>query len=191
VQKDSSPDLLGRAQAGDGESFWLLCAPIQERLVRQALALCRNEAQAQDLAQETLVQAWKSIERFNRQCQFSTWLCSIMLHRHKSMLRSWNWRAWVNRLVGGEEQTAVANLRDQAPLPDRPADLSDRSHLILKSLDRLPAQQRAVVFLRFYADDSLEEIAAALDCSVGTVKSRLFHGLENLRRMNTLRKEFL
>lgn len=54
----------------------------------------------------------------------------------------------------------------------------------------LPARHQHVVHLRFYADDSLEGIAAALGCSVGTVKSRLFHALEKLRGMNALNARF-
>jgi RNA polymerase sigma-70 factor (ECF subfamily) len=50
----------------------------------------------------------------------------------------------------------------------------------------LPTKQQQVIYLRFFADDSLEGIAVALGCSVGTVKSRLFHALDRLRRMNTL-----
>ena len=57
-----------------------------------------------------------------------------------------------------------------------------------RCLDHLPHKQRQVVYLRFYLENSLEEIAAAVRCSVGTVKSRLFNGLENLRRMRRLRQ---
>ena len=54
----------------------------------------------------------------------------------------------------------------------------------------LPAKQQQVVYLRFFADDSLEGIAVALGCSVGTVKSRLFHALDKLRGMNALNSQF-
>ena len=60
-----SPNLVARARAGDGESFCLLCAPLQDRLLRQAFALCRDETLAQDLAQETLIAAWRSIGRYD------------------------------------------------------------------------------------------------------------------------------
>jgi RNA polymerase sigma factor (sigma-70 family) len=79
--------------------------------------------------------------------------------------------------------------REHAPGPDQAAQLSERSRLVLQTLERLPSKQREVVFLRFYADEPLAGIAAALHCSVGTVKSRLFHGLENLRRMHLLRED--
>lgn len=193
VQTDQldSPELFARARAGDGESFCALCAPLQDRLLRQAFALCRDECQAQDLAQETLAEAWKSIQRFNGQCQFATWLCSILLHRHKSALRRARWVNLLTRLGGDKEEGAIERIRDSAPHPDAAAALSERSKLVLQTIERLPGRQREVVFLRFYADESLAGISAALNCSVGTVKSRLFHALENLRRMKIFNEEFL
>lgn len=183
-----SPCLLARARAGDAESFWALCEPLQPRLVRQALALCRDELQARDLAQETLIAAWKSIHRFNRQCQFSTWLCSILFHKHRSALRRSRWLKLFTNLAGAD-QARAERIVDGAPTPDRALQLSERSLQILTTLERLPARQREVIFLRFYADESLEGIAAAMNCSVGTIKSRLFHALENLRKMRIIREE--
>jgi RNA polymerase sigma-70 factor (ECF subfamily) len=184
-------ELLARAQAGDGESFGALCAPLQDRLLRHAVTLCRDESQAQDLAQETLAEAWKSIHRFNSQCQFATWLCSILLHRHKSALRRSRWRSLLIHFRPGEQEKTAANLPDASPAPDHALELSERSQRVLRTLDRLPARQREVVFLRFYADQSLEEIGGALHCSIGTVKSRLFHALKNLRRMGSVNEELL
>jgi RNA polymerase sigma-70 factor (ECF subfamily) len=148
-----------------------------------------DAAQAQDLTQEVLIEAWKSLHRFNNQCQLATWLCSILLHRHKSARRRARWRSLLLPFAPAEQASELERVRDCAPAPDQAAQLSERSRLILESLDRLPVRQREVVFLRFYAGESLEGIAGALQCSPGTVKSRLFHALENLRRMNLYREE--
>ena len=129
-----SPDLLARARAGDGESFWALCAPLQDRLLRQAFALCRDQAQAQDLAQECLREAWKSIHRFNGQCQFATWLCSILLHRYRSAVRHAWWRSLLTPF-SEVVQTHLERLTDEQPAPDEAAELSERSRLILRTLD--------------------------------------------------------
>ena len=59
----------------------------------------------------------------------------------------------------------------------------------MQNLLRLPEKQRVVVYLRFFADESLEGIAEALACSLGTVKSRLFNGLERLRLMSALKEK--
>lgn len=64
-----------------------------------------------------------------------------------------------------------------------------RAELFRACADSLPPKQRQVVYLRFYVDDSLEAIASAVGCSVGTVKSRLFYALEKLRRMKIVASE--
>jgi RNA polymerase sigma-70 factor, ECF subfamily len=65
----------------------------------------------------------------------------------------------------------------------------EQTALVRKCIESLPAKHRQVIYLRFFVDDSLEGIAAALGCSVGTVKSRLFYALEKLRGMNTLNEQ--
>ena len=78
-------------------------------------------------------------------------------------------------------------MRDFAePSPDEAARLREEEEQVRRCIEQLTQKHRQVIHLRFYVDDSLEAIAAALGCSVGTVKSRLFHALEKLRRMKAL-----
>lgn len=184
------PDLIGRAQAGDDAAFEELCRQHGDRLLGQALALSGGLAPAEDLVQETLLAAWRSLPRYNRRCRFFTWLCSILIHRHRNSLRK-KWARPFSFLFASEaeEEAFVGKLADPSPPPGTELERGEQARRILRSLDRLPAKQREVVYLRFYAEDSLEGIAAALGCSVGTVKSRLFHGLERLRKMKSLLKE--
>jgi RNA polymerase sigma-70 factor (ECF subfamily) len=75
--------------------------------------------------------------------------------------------------------------RTAPPLaPDAAAQLQEEAARLRQCVEALPRKHQQVIYLRFYVDDSLESIAAALGCSLGTVKSRLFHALEKLRRMN-------
>ncbi len=181
-------DLISRAQAGDCEAFDEICRMHGDRLLRQAVGLSRDASQAEDLVQETLIAAWQSLSRYNRQCQFFTWLCSILIRRHQNARR----RQWplllsfLFRHEPGQADQALTNLQDSGHEPSILAEQSERAICVLQSLDRLPEPQRQVVYLKYYADASLEEIAAAVGCSVGTVKSRLFHGLDRLRHMKSL-----
>ena len=68
--------LLGQALAGDAEAFGEVCRVYETRLLRQAMTLCGQASLAEDLAQDTLVEAWKCLRRYNGQCQFFTWLCA-------------------------------------------------------------------------------------------------------------------
>ena len=174
--------LLTQARTGDAEAFCELAKAHETRLFRQAVGLCRDEALAEDLLAETLLEAWRSLPRFDATCRLSTWLYAILLHRYLKSVRR-----MVSRPVSlAQVPIAEAQQREQAQetLPDlrnSPADHAasqDTADVL-----RLPAKHQEVLLLRFFEDASLPEIAAALGCPVGTVKSRLHHALEKLRRM--------
>ncbi len=186
IDAPETRSLLGQAQAGDAAAFGEICRAYETRLLRQAMTLCGNEAFAEELAQDTLVEAWKCVRRFNGRCQFFTWLCSILLNRWRNGLRKKRPMPFA-ALAGpdrDEVQERVANLPDERPSPDQQVQMREQAALIWQCIETLPGKQQQVVYLRFYVDDSIEGIAAALGCSVGTVKSRLFNALDKLRRMN-------
>jgi RNA polymerase sigma-70 factor, ECF subfamily len=80
-------DLLTRARAGEASAFCQLAAEHERRLLQQAFGLTRDLSAAEDLVSETLVEAWRSLSRYNDACRFSNWLFSILLHRHQKALR--------------------------------------------------------------------------------------------------------
>ncbi len=180
--------LLSRARVGDMEAFGELCRAHESRLLRHAMALGCPLAAAEDLVQEALVEAWKNLRRYDGSCRYSTWLCAILLNRHRKLLRRkqplWflSWHRDTGELDADLERITAGDLA-----PDETAQRRDEARLVRNCLAALPRKQQQVIYLRFYAGDSLEGIAAALGCSVGTVKSRLFHALEKLRRMKALR----
>ena len=180
--------LLEQARAGDAEAFGEICRVHGTRLLRQAVALCGNLTLAEDLAQDTLVEAWKCLHRYNGRCQFFTWLCAILLNRYRNTLRGNHLRS-ASTLGGRDQDEYTGNLPDHAALPDQAVELREQAVLVQQCIQALPAKHQQVIYLRFYVDDSLEGIAAALDCSVGTVKSRLFHALDKLRKMNAFNSQ--
>ena len=182
----SSPDQLQRAQSGDAEAFCEYCRPHEARLLRQAMAVCGDVALAEDLAQDTLVEAWKCIRRYNGRCRFFTWLCAILLNRYRNVRRQKRPVPFSALHVGELENArdAIESVADTSPQPDHAAQEVERDAVLRRSIEQLSAKHREVIHLRFFVDDSLESIAAALNCSVGTVKSRLFHALERLRTIH-------
>ena len=149
-------------------------------LLRHAALLCGNATLAEDLAQDTLVEAWQNLRRYSGRCQFFTWLCAILLNRYRNTVRRKRpmlfsaFRARDPR----ELQDRLGRLADQDAAPDEAAARRDQATLVQRCIDALPAKHQQVIYLRFYVDDSLAGIAAALGCSVGTVKSRLFYALD-------------
>lgn len=182
-----SRDWLRQAQQGDPEAFCELCRAYETPLLRQAMLLCGDTAQAEDLAQETLVEAWKSLGHYGGRCQFLTWLCAILINRFRNSLRKKRILALLPFLGRADE---AASVPDNSPRPDEAALLGEQAAIMRRCVEALPFKQRQVIYLRFYVDDSLEGIAAALGCSLGTVKSRLFNALEKLRGMNEMKACF-
>lgn len=184
-------ELVSQAQAGDAEAFCDLCRLYEPRLLRQANALCGNAALAEDLAEDTLVEAWKCVRRYNGRCQFFTWLCAILLNRFRNALRQRQPLSIFGFNEGKGLQTHLSGLTDNGTRPDQAAQLRDQNAMVRECVQLLPAKHQQVIYLRFFVDDSLDGIAEALGCSVGTVKSRLFHALEKLRGMKALRADAL
>lgn len=175
--EDDESELIERAQAGEARAFERLVEKHAARLWRCALALGKDSHWAEDLAQETLVEGWRSLARFDGRCRFSTWLYGILRHRFLKGRRNQN----AARLSAPD---GLGQIPSAACTPDRSAEASEDAQRVRRAVASLPEEHRLVVELRFFAGATLDEIAAALDCPLGTVKSRLHHALERLRKMN-------
>lgn len=176
---DDLSDLLALARDGEVAAFSRIMEAEQPRLMAQALAFCGNEHLAQDLVQDTMIAAWKSLYRFDESCRLFTWLYVILLRQHR---RSLGWFSRRLPLATLEQQAMAARHEPATPDEGDGADASE-AELLRAMMAALPAPHREVIRLRFYAGAGEAEIAAALGISPGTVKSRLHHALEKLRRM--------
>lgn len=185
-----SGELLQRAREGDADAFCILAQAHEQRLFQQAVALCRNSTAAEDLAAETLIEAWKSIARYNSSCRFSTWLYAILLHRYQKLVRRSRSRpvslSALSAAEAGEGERLLERVPDGQPLSADAVTRAETDARLREAVAALPEKHRQVVLLRFFQDASLPEIASALRLSVGTVKSRLHHALEKMRRMKAV-----
>ena len=183
ISEEEISRLVRVALEGDAEAFGSIFEMLSSKLHRQAFFLTGDEHQALDLLQDTMIEAWKHLHRFDGRARFLTWVCSIMAHRHYDWIRRWRLRAATLFKAQAASQESYAHS------PEQSAGHAETARVLRECLDELPAKQRAAVYLRFYAGESLDGIAVLEQCSVGTVKSRLFNGLERLARMRKL-KEF-
>lgn len=177
--KDDNADLIHRAQAGDVVAFQQLAESQSQRLCRCAVTFCRDRQWAEDIAQETLIEAWRSLGRFDGRCQFSSWLYGIMRHR---FLKACRLRA--NAAMIPLPEALAETLHHCELSPESATQQSEDALRVRQAVAELPNEHRQVIELRFFAELSLEEIVVALDCPLGTVKSRLHYGLEKLRKLN-------
>ena len=180
-------EFLLRARAGEAEAFCRLTEPLQSRLLRQAAALSGDVSAAEDLVAETLVEAWKSLARYDESCRFSTWLYAILLHRYQKSLRRARSRPVALAWLSAFERDQLTAAQDNVPSPEpSPADDAARNENLAHlraCIARLPEKHRRIILLRFFEDASLPDMARVLGCPVGTVKSRLHHALEKLRKI--------
>jgi RNA polymerase sigma factor (sigma-70 family) len=173
--------LVMRARNGDRDAFGELVLRHQRRVWR----VCRQylgPADAESAAQDALVKAYTSLGSFDGRSAFTTWLTRIAINTCLDELR--RRRRDALRVEEGADQTGEGPL---ASLPDGGAGPEDRSiqrqavaRLAALELE-LPARQREIFRLRFYAELELEEIAAALGVRVGTVKTQLHRAVHRLR----------
>lgn len=190
VETADDPVLVDRARRGDAEAFCRLATSVEVRLYRQALALVGDAAAAEDLVAETLIGAWQGMARFEGGCRWTTWLHAILLNRFHRLLRRNRCRPRLSVDLGeGDRGPAAGTL--EGLVDERPTGLDGLSdaecqELLRTALAELPEEHREVLSLRFFEDASLAEIAAALSVPVGTVKSRLHHGLGKLREKAAL-----
>ncbi|HWB12391.1 MAG TPA: sigma-70 family RNA polymerase sigma factor [Pirellulales bacterium] len=146
------------------------------RIRRAALVLSNGNAwDADDLAQETMLHAARGWHTFAGASQLHTWLYSILLNQHRKRLRSsgrW-WRLWIEWF----ERRPPA---EDSPQKQVEADEWRRS--LWAAVAELPEPQKQAVVLRYAEELTYEQIAEVLNCPLGTVKSRLHHGLAGLTR---------
>jgi len=171
------PDLVRAAQAGDGKAFGEIVRRYQRAIHRVAYGFTRSPADADDLAQETFVRAYRAIGRFRVGEPLYPWLGRIATNLSLSLLRSRRRRPEtpLDPLVEAGRQWGV---------DDDPADraaASERDEHLRAALSELKAEHQAVLVLRAVEDLSYQEIADVLNVPVGTVMSRLSRARAELR----------
>jgi len=145
------------------------------RLLRSAFLLCGNEADAQDLVQDTFLQAFQSAHRFRGGSSIYTWLHAILLNLSRHYHRD------RKRLVYNDELA-----RKDRPLSQEgphQLDANMASLALSDALQRLSEPHREVLILRFYEDMKIHEIAAHLRTSQGTIKSRLHYAIAEMQKL--------
>ena len=169
MHADEEP-ILKRCRSGDLDAFGELVERYEDRVRRTAFLLVGNRDDAQDVAQETFVRAFKSLSSFRHECAFSTWLHRITLNAARNWLRENRRRAQMSDLEW-EAEMAPAKL-DEAT-PEHQVLRREGARRLQAALQTLPDRYREALVLKVYHDLPYSDIAEILQVPVGTVRSRL------------------
>jgi RNA polymerase sigma-70 factor (ECF subfamily) len=174
--KAAEDDLIARILAGERELFHELIRPYEKLVYSMAFSMLRNEADAEDAAQNAVIQAYTNLARYRGESRFSTWLVTIALNEGRSRLR----RAGTLREESiealseesGSDYTP-ALLTDWREIPSAALERKEVRCLLQKAIAQLPAHYREVLVLRDVEGLDIEETAQALSISPASVKVRL------------------
>ena len=167
-------NIIARARRGDADAFERLVVAYRDQVFRLALRMCGSEVDADEVAQEAFLSAWKGLPNFRGDSQFSTWLYQLTSHAAIDLMRR------EKRQIAAEDITEVS-APDPAPGPQQQAERSEQRQAVRDAILQLTPEYRQIVVLRFLEDLSYEEIGAALKLPSGTVKSRLNRAKSQLK----------
>ncbi|KAB2953949.1 sigma-70 family RNA polymerase sigma factor [Heliorestis acidaminivorans] len=167
--------LVQQAQKGDRQAFEKLVTMYQDRVYALSYRMAGNPDDAQDLAQEAFIRAYSSLASFRQDADFGTWIHRITVNTWINMQRK-NKRATVVSLDEPMHTSDGEVQRELAATSEGPEEFVERretSDRIRQALLELKPEHRAVIVLREMQGYSYEEVAEMLDCTLGTVKSRI------------------
>ncbi|HAL45344.1 MAG: hypothetical protein A2Y12_01880 [Planctomycetes bacterium GWF2_42_9] len=177
--------LVSQAMVGNMAAVEKLILKYQDRIFNTILKLCGNEADAAELAQDSFVKAIQSLKDFRAESSFYTWLFRIAVNHTLNYCKKNN-KVNFESLQNEIDENTGKQLKDylvdnKSAEPSELAAKKEVNGLVLKALEKLDPQQRAVIVLRDIEQMSYNEIAQTLDMEIGTVKSRIARGRKNLR----------
>ena len=179
---DSDAPLVARAVAGDHKAFELLVIKYQRRVQRLIGRMVRDVDLVEDIAQETFIRAYRALAQFRGEAQFYTWLYRIAVNTAKKALMDLKRNPTVSensfKSDDDDETSFLENELTSSETPDAVLASKEIAQIINAALEALPEELRQAITLREIEGLSYEEIAEAMNCPIGTVRSRIFRARE-------------
>ena len=182
----SDLSLVRRVQRGDKGAFDVLVLKYQHKLVKLVMRYVRNPAEAEDIAQEAFIKAYRALPQFRGESAFYTWLYRIAINTAKNAVVSRD-RSPIEYNVDrsstdNDESYDMQGRMKDSETPEGLVLTDEIRSTVNAAIDALPEDLRTAIVLRELEGLSYEEIAAAMGCPVGTVRSRIFRAREAIDR---------
>jgi len=179
--------LISRLRVGDLDAFEDLVAHFERPVYALCFRLLGDAEEARDAAQDTFLKVYRGLSGFRGQAGLKTWIYRIAINQAMNQRRWWRRRRREETIsldiTRGESETSLGNLLPgRAISPESQAISSEREQYIMRELSQIKHEYRIALMLREIEELSYEEIAETLGISIGTVKSRIARGREELRR---------
>ena len=179
-------ELVQRVQQGDKSAYDLLVIKYQHKIVQLVNRFVKDPSEAQDVAQEAFIKAYRALGNFRGDSAFYTWLYRIAINTAKNYLVSRS-RRYSDYEVDVQDAEQVENAPQLKGMdtPDNVLMNEQIVEAIKSAIEKLPEEMRTAIMLREFEGLSYEEIAQAMECPVGTVRSRIFRAREAIDKKLT------
>jgi RNA polymerase sigma-70 factor (ECF subfamily) len=180
-QREADALLVERVKQGDQRAFALLVAKYERRVQRLLSRLVRDSAEIEDITQEAFIKAYRALPQFRGESAFYTWLYRIAINTAKNYLATKSRRPVpVGEFQGADdgEFFDLGDVVEDNNTPDAVLHSRQVAEAVNAAIEALPEDLKAAITLREIEGLSYEEIAQAMDCPIGTVRSRIFRARE-------------
>lgn len=179
---DSDAMLVERTVAGDQKAFELLVIKYERRIQRLIGRMVRDVDLVEDIAQETFIRAYRALAQFRGEAQFYTWLYRIAVNTAKKALMELKRNPTVSEnFFKSDDDDETSTLENELTSAETPESLlagKEIAQMVNTAMEALPEELRQAITLREIEGLSYEEIAEAMNCPIGTVRSRIFRARE-------------
>jgi RNA polymerase sigma-70 factor (ECF subfamily) len=171
----SDEELVERVKSGDKQAFNILVEKYQHKLIKLITRYVHDQSEAMDVAQEAFIKAYRALPKFRGDSSFYTWLYRIGINTAKNHLVSQSRRPPDSDIDASDaERYGIESRLKDHESPEAMAGRDEVESVVVGAIEELPEDLRTAITLRELEGLSYEEIAQAMDCPIGTVRSRIF-----------------
>ncbi|MDQ6652440.1 MAG: sigma-70 family RNA polymerase sigma factor [Acidobacteriota bacterium] len=187
LRSTAEAEFIERLKRGEAAAFEKLVSERSGEIYGLLFRLTENSEEARDLTQETFLRAFQSIGSFRGEADLRTWIYRIAINQARNRWRWWRRRrrdstVSLDAIQGQSNQTLIATLAESSENPEEKTLARERESALRSALQKVGRAYRETVILRDIEGFTYEEIATTLEINVGTVKSRLARGRQDLRQ---------